>query len=270
MQRPLLSIIITVLNGQETIADCLKSIDRQSFTGYEVVIIDGGSSDGTVDIINSSRVNGLTLEIMPGIGLYAGLNAGIDKAIGEWMYFMGCDDQLFDLSTLSKVSKILRETSDKIVCGSVKYTSGFVLKPILYSPILTKYVHHHQGTFYQRQLFDTYRYNEKLFIASDYELNIKLKLDGYSCTVIQDIVALYGEEGISSVQYKKNFEEVVHINRRLFLGLNKYVVLTFQYAKHYIWVSRKKSGMLNLTHKVDKMIEKIRGLTASKQSTWNE
>ena len=122
MYQPLISIFITILNGEKTISQCLNSIDNQSFFNYEVVIVDGGSTDHTVEIIKEHKLLNKTVHILPGLGVYAGLNAGIRLAKGKWLYFIGCDDELYSPDTLSEVANVI-ERSDghtKVFVGNVQ------------------------------------------------------------------------------------------------------------------------------------------------------
>lgn len=174
MPRPLFSIVMTVLNGGRTLEAFLASIAAQTCRDFELVIIDGGSTDSTLTIIERNRHVVTKFKQMPGIGIYAGLNAGIDRSEGEWLFFIGCDDLLYSPDTLEQVARTARAANVRLIAGSVQYTSGYVMTPRLGSPYLLRYRLHHQGTFYHRTIFDTYRYNEQLTISSDYELNTRL------------------------------------------------------------------------------------------------
>ena len=255
MDQSSISIVMTVLNGGKTIRGCLDSIANQSYTDYELVIVDGGSTDDTIDIINAVCVRRKSVKIVPGIGLYAGLNAGVAIAQGEWIYFLGCDDELFDSTTLYKISKNLSASSAKIVAGPVKYTNGFIMTPKTGSPLLMRYQLHHQGTVYHKSLFQFYTYNEKLSIASDYEFNVRTKLDRVPCAIMNDIIAIYGHTGISSEQYKKNFSEVREVHNTLFKGFSLVWITIYCWTKQFIWLMRNEMGLLNMKYKF-KMILK--------------
>lgn len=184
--------------------------------------------------------------MQPGIGLYAGLNAGTDLASGTWYYFMGCDDEFYRYDTLTIMAEVAQNCSEKILTGKVKYTNGYIMTPALGSPHFMKFVLHHQGTFYHKDIFDKYRYSEELTIASDYELNVKLGLAKVPFRFLSTIIALYGDNGISSTQYKANFAEVSIVNRRLFTGLPRAWVICFCKVKHSVWLIRNKLGLLNI------------------------
>src|SRR6202000_229790 len=100
-----------------------QSVLRQSFTGYEVLIIDGASTDDTLAItsaFNSERIK--TISEKDG-GVYDAMNKGIKLAKGEWLYFLGSDDTLYSDIILMKISReINNNPTSKIIFGDV-YTS---------------------------------------------------------------------------------------------------------------------------------------------------
>lgn len=254
MDKPLVSIIITTLNGANTINRCLESISCQVYRNFELIIVDGGSTDSTVDIIKTRNDCNIILYSYPGIGLYAGLNKGIEKAKGDWLYFIGCDDSLFDAHTLSRVTDSIHDNPEiKIIAGNVVYNSGYVMYPSFGSPYMLAYRLHHQGTFYHRSLFDKRKYNETLRISADYEFNLHLALDKVSFKVINEPIALYSETGISSLQYKKNFDEIQSINKRLFNGISREWVTGLYLISTSVWLFRHKFGLLNMKNKIKKL-----------------
>ena len=122
MNQPFISIIITVLNGEQTLRECLLSIANQTFFNYELVVVDGGSKDHSVQIANESTISNKIVRVIPGIGLYAGLNAGIKLSVGKWLYFIGADDELRTPDTLQNVSQQINagKSDTQVFVGSVE------------------------------------------------------------------------------------------------------------------------------------------------------
>ncbi|WP_460996051.1 glycosyltransferase [Spirosoma harenae] len=241
MSQPLISIIITVLNGAETINETLISIANQTFPDYELVIVDGGSKDRTVEIINASSVKKKTIRVMPGLGLYAGLNAAVKLSVGEWLYFMGADDALHSKDTLQKVAEILKrkQTDARVIVGDVDCVrQGERLRPKFGSPYLMRHQVHHQGMFYDRNIFNDLLYNEQMRIASDYEFNLKLALLGIPHQSMDIIICDFGGDGISENQLKKGYAEMQQAHKRLFKGFGLYWVM------NYFWLRRTTGAML--------------------------
>ena len=241
MQSPLISIVITVLNGERTMMKCLKSIEGQLFSNFQLVIVDGGSQDNTVKIIGESSISNMIVHVEPNIGLYAGLNKGVKMSSGKWLYFMGCDDVLYDANTLEIVAEKLKskDQETKVVVGNVECVKqGYTLYPMLGSPNLMRHQVHHQGMFYRKEIFDDSLYNESMRIASDYEFNLKLAIDGVTHETINLTICDFGGDGISENQLKNGFAEMQDVHRRLFKGADRNWVMS------YFWLRRRTGAFL--------------------------
>src|SRR4051794_25072849 len=89
-----ISIIVVTYNAGSILQNCLDSIFRQAYPAIEIIIIDGKSDDNTVSIIekNSSRIAYWKSE--PDEGIYDAMNKALKHVTGEWIYFIGADDEL--------------------------------------------------------------------------------------------------------------------------------------------------------------------------------
>lgn len=257
MHQPLISIIITILNGEKTLKQCLNSIANQTFTKYELVIVDGGSIDRSLSIINESELVNKTVRVLPGIGLYAGLNMGTSLAIGQWFYFMGSDDELYDFDTLQKVANAIetRDSKTKVIVGNVQYVKqDFIFRPQLGSPYWLRYNVHHQGIFYDRNIFTGTRYDESFFISSDYELNLKLSLSKVPHQHLDIIICRIGEDGISNTQIKRSSAEIHKIHHRLFKGATRQWVVNYFKFKRAILLARRRLNLVNLKVRIKRFV----------------
>ncbi len=101
--KPKISIITVVFNGENTIKDTINSIVNQSFLNYEYIIIDGCSTDNTLNIINefSDKISHIISE--PDKGIFDAMNKGLLVAKGEWIIFINSGDLLYEKDTLFKV-----------------------------------------------------------------------------------------------------------------------------------------------------------------------
>lgn len=241
MSQPLIAIIITVLNGAKTIEKCLTSIANQTFQDYELIIVDGGSNDQTLEIINSIHIKNITINVFPGSGLYEGLNAGVKLSTAKWLYFIGADDELYDPNTLTQVAKVLYETHSnvKVVVGNVNCErQGLVLKPLFGSPYFMRHHVHHQGMFYCRTVFSKMLYNERMKIASDYEYNIMLALSKVPHKAMNVMICNFGGDGVSENQLMSGYYEMQQVHRNLFTGVNRHWVV------NYFWFRRTVGKIL--------------------------
>lgn len=198
------SIIIPVYNSASMLPGNLKSIATQSYPNYEIVFVDGGSSDETLKIIHDFKIAneniGTKLLSEPDKGIYDAMNKGLGLAEGKWLYFMGCDDRFFSPSVLTQVaSEIAKEDLD-LVYGNVEgAVSGTRYIYNTVSKVLSIGIHH-QSIFYRCSLFNELgKYDMRFKIASDYHFTLKVFLnDRYKTKYIDLNIAYYGEDGYSS------------------------------------------------------------------------
>ena len=119
MQRPLISIITVVLNSVETIERTINSIINQSFADYEYIIIDGGSNDGTLDIIRKYS-NYISFWISESDkGIYDAMNKGIAHAKGQYIGILNSDDWYVTNSLSAVANQIQNNPNIDIIYGNV-------------------------------------------------------------------------------------------------------------------------------------------------------
>jgi glycosyltransferase involved in cell wall biosynthesis len=196
-KSPLISIIVAVLNGEKTLPYFLQNIAAQSYLHYELIIIEGGSTDKTLDVLAQNTGVVSQLRKMKGVKMYAALNEGIKMATGDWLYFMGCDDSLFSPFVLESIAPLLDHQHYDYVSGAIiQRPSGKAFRPRPQTQWLFHSLHH-QATFYHRTIFDRFAYNERFKIASDYELTLKLFLKRYRLKTVSTTIANFNETGLS-------------------------------------------------------------------------
>ena len=111
MNDPLISIVTVSYNAVATIEQTILSVINQTYPNIEYIIIDGGSKDGTIDIIRKYADQIAYWVSEPDEGIYDAMNKGIKIATGEWINFMNCGDSFLDMKVLNKIfiSSILNE-----------------------------------------------------------------------------------------------------------------------------------------------------------------
>lgn len=178
---PFFSIIIPTYNSDTTLYKCLESIISQSFTDFEILIIDGVSKDNTIEITKGFNDERIKILSEPDNGIYDAMNKGIKLAKGDWLYFLGSDDELFNCRVLSDIKSSINLTNSKIIYGNVRiigdagwandkdiYDGIFTLKKILEKNIC------HQAIFYNKVVFSKLgNYNVNYKICADYDFNLK-------------------------------------------------------------------------------------------------
>lgn len=181
---PLISVVIAVYNGKATLQQCLDSVTQQTYAHIELMVIDGGSTDGTVDLIraNAQKITYWISE--PDRGIYNAWNKALAKASSDWICFLGADDYLWDSQVLARmaeqlalVSMDIRVAYGQIMLlnnnGSELYAVGEPWANIKSRFRRTMCVPH-PAVMHRRSLFaDNGNFDETFRIAGDYELLLR-------------------------------------------------------------------------------------------------
>ena len=200
---PLVSVIIPVLNGVRTLGDCLQSLIRQTFRSFEVVLVDGNSTDGSQELakrlLTESHIT-FVLESKPDSGVYEAMNRGIELAKGEWLYFLGSDDQLFSPTALEEIEPHLKEAGMDLLLARVttdeQPASGAKAVDVHY---FKKSNVCHQGILYRRKLFRALgNYNPRYRVYADWDFNFRCMVAGVPYKSVPQTVARYSRGGLSS------------------------------------------------------------------------
>jgi len=94
LHRPLVTVVTAVFNGQPYLEGCLESVLRQDYPNIEHIVMDGGSSDGTLDVLRHYDDRIAFWKSGPDKGVYDAWNKALAEASGEWISFLGADDEL--------------------------------------------------------------------------------------------------------------------------------------------------------------------------------
>ncbi|MDD2921951.1 MAG: glycosyltransferase family 2 protein [Anaerolineales bacterium] len=201
---PLIAIIIVTFNAADYIEKAIRSVLEQNYANTELIIIDGGSSDGTIDIIRryETRISRWISE--PDAGVYDAMNKGVDMANGDWIYFLGADDVL--VNCLHKAAPYLKNRKtiyygDIYLPNKNKTYSG----EFRWHTLAAKNINH-QSIFYPRRVFSRQAFNLKYKILADYDLNVRLWGDGeFKFKYIPVLVAIHNDGGVSNQKSDEAF-----------------------------------------------------------------
>lgn len=222
---PKFSIITINLNNAKGLHKTIESVVNQSFKDFEYIIIDGGSTDGSVEIIKefADKITFWVSESDKGI--YNAFNKGILKVQGEYVHFLNSGDYYTDFDVLQSVS-FSSEISD-IIYGNINKVFNNGEQRLLIMPeeselTLMFFLNStitHQSVFIKRKLFNDCLYDENLRIVSDWKFFIQhIILAGCSVKYINKLVVNYDATGISSnpVYYTLQREERKKVLSQLF------------------------------------------------------
>ena len=170
------SIIIPTYNSAKTLKQCLESIFKQCFSDFEVLIMDGLSGDNTLEIAKKFDDNRIKTFSEKDNGVYDAMNKGIDYANGEWLYFLGSDDELYDDKVLEKIFAEISVEDCNFVYGNALFLKKNVIHcgEVSRKWLMTKTNICHQAIFYKRELFERLgKYNLDFVIWADWDFNIR-------------------------------------------------------------------------------------------------
>ena len=207
-----ISIITITYNAIKVIEKTIQSVVKQKYDDIEYIIIDGGSTDGTIDIIKQYE-NKISLWISePDKGIYDAMNKGIKLAKGEWINFMNAGDYFYDNLVLSKFSEIAKQSNADIIYGEViKRLPSIIFpeKPMPLSFIKNHMVFSHQSTFIKASYHKKYLFNDKFKSSGDYHFFYNSYYNWNArFQYIPTIIAYYDEsQGMSKDNWKIAYKE---------------------------------------------------------------
>lgn len=211
-----ISIITVVFNGEKTIRDTLESVLQQTYPEVEYIVIDGNSTDGTLDIVNSygNRIHRIVSE--PDQGIYDAMNKGIKIATGEIVGFLNADDVYADSEILAEIAQNFTETQSDAVYGDLLYVSPEDLSKVhrywqagsyREGDFLWGWMPPHPTFFLKKECyrdFGTFRLD--LGSAADYELMLRMiHKNEVKLSYIQKTFVLMRVGGISNSTLKNRW-----------------------------------------------------------------
>lgn len=195
--KPVISIIIPTFNNLPLLKKCIASIEKQTFKDFEVLIMDGNSTDGTQDYLKTLETP-FFYKSEPDTGIYDAMNKGIQLAKGEWFYFLGADDKIAKKDTLQNVVDNLKCASVDLILANIKYeNSEEVLVPEWGLKLWIKNILNHQGLIYRAKLFESQQFSYGYNVLSDYHFNIQLFKKKCKIKKLSLTLAICGDKGVS-------------------------------------------------------------------------
>ena len=219
-----ISVITVCYNSQDTIAFTLNSILNQDYKNIEHIIIDGGSTDNTINIINQYNFKNKKFISEKDNGIYDAMNKGISIATGDIITTLNADDIYHNNTTISEVVKLIKESpSENIYIGNVIffknnnfknisriYTAKFFKKWMLNIGVMPP----HPSTFIKKEIYKIYKYNVTYKIASDFEFFLRLfKINNYNFKYLDLIIVRMRTGGISGKNILSYLISSIEINK---------------------------------------------------------
>lgn len=225
-EPPLVSIITVVLNAREELQQTIESIRSQTYRNIEYIIIDGGSHDGTIDVI---RENGHCISQWisePDRGISDAFNKGIALAKGTIIGILNAGDRYRPHALDAVAQEYLRsEEKERFFCSGhmvveawdieLKADPLYALKLPFMMPLIN-----HPTCFVARSIYDELgRFNTSLSIAMDYEFFLRCHKAGVTFTSVDTVIVDIDDFGVSNARFWKGYREVLRYSENKFLTL---------------------------------------------------
>ena len=201
------SIITVCLNSEETIEQTIQSVLGQTYPNIEYIIIDGVSTDKTLDIISKYEVTKLVSE--KDSGIYEAMNKGLNLATGSIIGILNSDDW-YEPDTVESVVTVFEQSKAHIIYGNInvwdKHNYVGVTKPRPLKELRTKMPIEHPATFVTEEVYKKHKFSTKYKVISDRELLLRLYSQGYQFTYLDKVLAnfrLGGSCYINNTPFKR-------------------------------------------------------------------
>lgn len=201
---PSVSVIVATLNSAGSLAACLDSISAQEGVLVELLVIDGGSTDGTQAVLEERSQAVAFWESEPDRGVYHAWNKALERATGVWVCFLGADDRLSGPQVLTHLTEAGEKELADLVCSRVRYqraekTGNLVIgQPWSWRKMTSFMCVAHPGLLHRRELFSRFgRFSEQYRIAGDYEFLLRLGPD-VTAAFVDEVAVEVGGSGLSS------------------------------------------------------------------------
>ncbi len=199
------SIITITYNCRDLIKNTVESVHEQTCQDYELLIIDGLSVDGTIDVVNSLKGKNDLIFSEKDEGIADAFNKGLKKSTGEWIIFLNAGDSLAGKTTLESCREKLEKCSNDVMAGKyclvdqkgnkyVKSSNPDALlqfrRPI--NPIC------HQAVFVRRKVHELFEFDSRLHYTMDFDLWLRMKKKRIPFGCLPIVVAEYSIGGRTS------------------------------------------------------------------------
>lgn len=240
-----ISIIIAVYNGERFLKKTITSIINQTYKNFELIIVDGKSSDGTLEIIKGFDTNKIKWISEKDRGISSAFNKGLDIATGDYINFQGDGDGFKNIYVLEKLFSGINLENKPLICGNIERVdingnlifqthlkNKFNKKSLLYKMSLP-----HQGLFTPKEFFKTFgKFDENNKYCMDYDILLRAYYNFPSVICKNIVVSLWRADGLGegkTIQILKEYNKIKiknKVSNKMYLSL----IYIFSLTKFYI------------------------------------
>jgi len=258
--KPLITIVTVVFNGEEYLEKTMLSVINQTYDNVEYIIIDGGSTDGTLEIIKKyeDKVDYWISEKDEGI--YDAMNKGIDLAIGTWVNFLNAGD----IYENKNIIEYLNFNESNLLYGKVRNISNDIYNNTFTGYRVSKKDYYykmpicHQAIFYKTELFKKIgKYDMRFKVSADHEWMLRYYTKENDKSLFQDIViAKYLLDGFSVKNALIARKERYHISNIYYYNKINYIKYLTSLIKVYGFWFLNRINALQAYRKIKKIYDK--------------
>ena len=228
-----ISIITASYNSGKTIRHTVESVLRQTYPDFEYIVVDGGSTDNSIDIVKEYQVafkGRLKWISEKDKGIYDAMNKALSMATGDFLIFMNAGDKFVAEFTVENAMRSVRDPK-AVYYGDALFVDPTQRRSYIYGGPYSAYTICstnicHQSIFYPKAAYKNYSYDLKYRLFSDYAYNINLFAKRFKFVYLKDIVSVFRMDGLSSKEH-----DIVMLRDRGRLILNG---LGFFYYMYYL------------------------------------
>lgn len=224
--KPLISVVTVVYNGEKYLEQTIKSVLNQDYDNVEYIVIDGGSTDKTLDIIKKydHAIDYWVSE--PDSGIYNAMNKGISLCTGDYVAFLNADDWYVD-GIVHSVFLALKDGDVDYVFGNVNILRGVNESRIFY-PRLSEYKFKmplpHPSLFIRKKFLTLLGFNESYKAIADYDFILKIIRMDLSSRYMDRVFVNFRAGGVSSMPHEVEQFRLAYEHFGLITALKKYYI----------------------------------------------
>ncbi len=234
--KPRISIVTVCLNSVATLERTIESVRTQTHLNIEYIVIDGGSTDGTLDIIRRNEKCITYWSSEPDRGLYDAMNKGIARASGAWIHLLNSDDVYVDATAVERVAPHLDEARTNYFrmvrhkADGEKAVYDFPYRK--WKLYVSAYLPHPVMVVSRRQYFEVGLYDLSYRIAADHHFTVRM-VNRYPGKFVPEPFVAMSDGGISSLNMLTALKETREISVEF--GLPRWIAVVLFYLKRVHW-----------------------------------
>lgn len=242
--NPVLSVITIVYNNVRDIERTMLSVINQSYKPIEYIVVDGLSTDGTLDVIAKYRDKVSRLISEKDKGIYDAMNKGLAAATGDYVIYMNSGDEFYDAQTVARVfstrpdadiyygeTEMINNRLESLGRRRHKAPDNFTWRSFKYGMSVS-----HQAIYIRRAIAEPY--DTRYQLSADIDWIIRAARKAQSIVKVEGYVAKYLVGGMSKARHKQSLKERFDIMKRyygLIPTLFNHAVIAYNLAWHRLW-----------------------------------